>query len=129
MGLPELLKPFEQSLIVQLLVGVAIAGVFAWRVVEQFRKGMSSEPPPKPGQGVVEAISITDMQPWRDMVQETRRCADALEKIAESFRIFNKREETEDERSARESDRKEREDMRRLVEQIRDQMDRAPRRR
>lgn len=123
-GLSDLLKPLETApLVVQLLVGVAVAGVFGWRMLAEFRKGVATEvPPPKPGQAVVEMASITDMQPWRDMVSETRRCADALELIAESFRVFNKREETEDARHERDRERAEREELRRLMTDLQNEV-------
>lgn len=82
----DLLKSLESSLIFQLVVGCVAAFIIGLRVLDQFKKGMSTDPPPKP-----------------DGTDDMRRCADALESIAESFRLFNRREEQGEEREEREA--------------------------
>lgn len=109
------LKAIEGSFTFQLIVGITAAIVIGLKAVDQFRKGLATEPPPKPGSAVVEMGAIADMTPWREIAIETRRIADSQAKIAESLRIMNKHAAEDDEREEKEA-------MRRLISDLQKQI-------
>lgn len=111
----DILKAIEGSFTFQLIAGIVAAIIIGFKVLEQFRKGLDSDPPPKPGSAVVEMATISDVTPWRDIAAQTKRSADALEKIAQSLSAMNKRQQLDDEREEKEA-------MRRLIDDLQRQI-------
>lgn len=116
MDVAAILKTLEGSFTFQLIAGITAAIIIGFKMVEQFRKGLATDPPKSSGE-------VVEIKSWHEIAANTHRSAEALERIAESFRIFNKREMMEAEREMMEAEREERDAMRKLLADLQRKVD------